>query len=119
MIKVTVNNEIQTMSYEDSKDLEKELGNHFEYVYPVRLSPSFVMVVDENSYLKNLDINMIGSYYYASDKNGHAILGDILILRIQREYDGYTFTDLAEQEEKELIEEIKMITKNYVVSLTK
>ncbi len=115
MIKVTTNNEIKTMSYKSREDSEREIGDNFEYVYPVRLNPSYVMIVDVKGYSKNLDINMVGSYYYGSDKNGHAILGDILILRIQRESEGYTFTDLTPQEEKELSEEIKTIIKEYII----
>ncbi len=108
MIKVTVNNEIKTIKYNDSKDLDKEIGC-YEFVYPVRLDPKFVMVVDENGYSKNLNINTVGSYYYGSDKNGYAILGDILLLRVHRRPDGYHISDITEQEENRLLEEIKTI----------
>lgn len=114
MIKITVNNKIRTISYKNSEDLEKELGSNYEYVYPIRLNPDFAMVVDVNGYQKDLDINLVGSYYYGSDKNGHAILGDILILRVHRKSDGYYFTDINKQEEKRLIEEVNTIIKNYI-----
>lgn len=77
-------------------DLEKslvdltfdELWNIFnspvEHVLPRRLQEPYCMLIDEEGILKDLPVNLVGSYFYEFDKHGCPIVGDIYIAK-----DGY------------------------------
>lgn len=64
------------------KQMNEAVGGHYENVYPRRLKEGFVMVVNEEGLLKDLPLNIIGSYLYESDKHGQPIVGNVIILKL-------------------------------------
>lgn len=60
---------------------DKISSEWIEIVRPVRLPNGYVMIVDEEGILNRKPPNMVGSWFYASDKHGEAIVGDILIMK--------------------------------------
>ena len=59
----------------------KAVGGWIEIVHPVGMKRPFVMIVNEEGLLLNLDINALGSFLYGTLAHGHPIVGDIVIMK--------------------------------------
>ena len=59
----------------------KAVGGWFEIVHPVGMKRPFVMLVNEEGLLLNLDVNALGSFLYGTLAHGHPIVGDIVIMK--------------------------------------
>ena len=77
------------------------VGGYIEIVRPRRLGKPYIMIVNEEFLLQGLPVNPVGCYLYATDKHGHPICGNIIIMK---EY-GDDIIDL-DQDEIEDIEDI-------------
>lgn len=96
-IVITTKGEIYHREF--SKPLHQSAGEivegGIEIVRPERLGHPYCMIVNECFLLKDLPINRVGSYLYATDKHGHPICGNIIIMKEQ-------VTDLIDMDRDEL-----------------
>jgi len=74
--------EVQSNGSPLYKQMNEVVGGYYENVYPRRLKEGFVMVVNEEGLMKELPLNIIGSYLYETDKHGSPIVGDVIILKL-------------------------------------
>lgn len=115
IIKITTDNQVISEKFpqrtisEQNTQLRSFIGTDctlYEHVMPQRLyelvgkrsnSHSTVsMLVDEESLLKSLDINLVASWLYKSEQYGAPIAGNVLIVGEKRTADGYVFCDIPE-----------------------
>jgi len=111
IIKVNTNEEVKIIYSKDNKSIMDIIKNEIdpEFVYPKNLNSTLCMIVDDDGYRKDLDINEIGSYYYGSYENNHFILGDIFITKLKRDSEGISVDWLDDSEILKIIDEITMI----------
>lgn len=91
--------------------IRKAVDGHFENVYPRRLPPGYVMIVNEEGRLINLPENPIASYLYQTDIHGEPIVGNVIILKLgiyDGECDVVGMTDADVAKIKEILSKIKM-----------
>lgn len=74
------------------------VGGHFEIVYPVGLKRPFVMLVNEEGLLLDLELNAIGSVLYGTLAHGHPIVGNIVIMKLGHTAEGLDVVGLEDQE---------------------
>lgn len=121
MIKITTDNEISVHDFpegtyrEQNEVLRGMIGPRcelYEHVMPKRLYTEFggsnragrekgscvSMLVDEEGAFHDLDINIVGSYLYETDKHGNCIVGTILIIGEQWTSEGIEFCGISEQQ---------------------
>ncbi len=63
------------------KTLGEAVGGWIEIVHPVGMKRPFVMIVNEEGLLHDLDINALGSFLYGTLAHGNPIVGDIVIMK--------------------------------------
>jgi len=66
----------------------------------------YSMFVDEMGHYKSLPINLYGSYLYAMDKHGSAIVGDILIAKDIMTDEGPDIDALTELDAKHVVKSL-------------
>lgn len=122
IIRITDDNEISVHDFPDgthreqNAELQKLIGSKCdmcEHVRPKRLytelggsgrvddepGSSVSMLVDEDGIYHDLKENLVGSYLYETDKHGHSILGNILIIGEVRKWGmGIDFCGISEQQ---------------------
>lgn len=76
------------------------------------------MLADEEGILKNLPMNMIGSYLYESDIHGTPIVGDILFAAEHLTDDGIDLCGIQEPACRKLVEQLNVL-KNKLRKLMK
>lgn len=105
-LKVTATGEISRVKLTTPlyRSVQKEIGGYMEIVKPKRLNEPFCMIVDEEGLIKGLPPNQIGSYLHETDKHGHPIVGDILIMKIGITDKGPDIVGLDEKDMKILEE---------------
>lgn len=87
-IKVTTNNEISLVdvNFDDFKDIQCAVGGHFESVHTTRIAsffgPSVILIVDEESLIKELPVNQLGCFFYGTMFHGHPIVGDLILAKV-------------------------------------
>ena len=74
------------------------VGGHFEIVKPVGLKQPFVMLVNDEGLLLDLELNAIGSVLYGTLAHGHPIVGNIVIMKLGYTVDGLDVVGLKDQE---------------------
>ena len=90
---------VQEFSEPAYKSIGEAVGGWIEVVRPVRLGRPYCMVVNEEGLLRNLPMNVLGSFLYGTDKHGSPIAGDIVLLREGINRDGeYDLLGLTEQD---------------------
>ena len=90
---------VQEFSEPAYKSIGEAVGGWIEVVRPVRLGRPYCMVVNEEGLLRNLPMNVLGSFLYGTDNHGSPILGDIVLLREGINSDGeYDLLGLTEQD---------------------
>ena len=72
---------VQEFSEPAHKSIGEAVGGWIEVVRPVRLKRPYCMIVKEGGTLRNLPINVFGSFLYGADYHGNVILGDIVLLK--------------------------------------
>ena len=98
---------------EENRFLRELIGNHcdiYEHVMPGRLyselhmknHPTKVLgqcvsvLIDEEGLLKENEPNLIGSYLYESDRHGHPVMGNILLVGEEWGGDGIDFCGIED-----------------------
>ena len=90
---------VQEFSEPAYMSIGEAVGGWIEVVRPVRLGRPYCMVVNEEGLLRNLPMNVLGSFLYGTDKHGSPIVGDIVLLREGINSDGeYDLLGLTEQD---------------------
>lgn len=121
MIRITTANEISAVEFpggtysQQNKELRQLIGPQcdlYEHVRPKRLyeelkgsntpaheeGSAVGMLIDEEGHFHGLDINLVGSWLYESDKHGYPILGDILIVGEYFTGGGMDFSGLSDEQ---------------------
>lgn len=81
------------------KSIGEAVGGWIEIVHPVRLGRPYCMVVNEEGLLRNLSMNIFGSFLYRTDIHGSPIVGDIVLLKEGINSDGeYDLLGLTDQD---------------------
>lgn len=114
-ITINTDNEIKKIEVEHNGDplyklIREAVGGWFENVYPKRLPQGYVMIVNEEGLILNLDKNAIGSYLYETDKHGSPIVGNIIFLKLgvyENERDVVGMSDEEADELMTLFERLK------------
>lgn len=102
---------VQEFSEPAYKSIGKVVGGWIEIVHPVRLKRPYCMVVNEEGVLRNLPMNVIGSFLYGAYNHGNPILGDIVLLKDGISDDGYRdLSGLTEQDIKYLCDMVSTVS---------
>lgn len=72
---------VQDFSDPAHKSIGEAVGGWIEIVRPVRLKRPYCMIVNEGGTLRNLPINVFGSFLYGFDRHCIPILGNIVLLK--------------------------------------
>lgn len=109
-VKVTTNNTVSVIDvdFDDYRKIQKAVGGHFETVRTRRMmtyfkDPDFIMLVDEEGWLKGLHPNALGSAFYGSAP----IVGDIIFAKIVE--DDFTAPDDAEAIKDRLLRDFPIL----------
>ena len=84
------------------KTVGEAVGGYIEIVHPVGLKQPFVMIVNEDGLLLDLELNALGSVLYGTLAHGHPIVGDIVIMKTGFTDEGPDIIGLEDQEAVEL-----------------
>ena len=132
IIKITTENKITALDYPEGSFSQQ---NHkfreligpkcfmYEHVRPKRLyrelrgsaqpgrkeGSAVSMLIDEEGHYNDLDFNTVGSWLYESDKHGHPILGDILIIGEYLSRGGIAFSGLSDEQFNLLYPQLKLL----------
>lgn len=133
MIKITTDNQISVLDFPEgtiSEQNEKLRGligpgcRCVEHVAPKRLytvlgairkridvpGETVGMLVDEEGYFQKLDVNLVGSYLYETDRHGNPILGNILIIGEMYEHCGISFCGINDEQFEILYPQLEELT---------
>ncbi len=103
-IKISADNKISIVDvdFDDYKAIQREIGGYIETVKTQKMFDYFgrpvLMLVDEDGYMKNLEINTVGSFLYDLERHGLPVLGDIIFCQPAGEY-GKDMEGIGEPEE--------------------
>lgn len=134
LIKITTDNEISVHEFPEGSytvqnyALRELIGPRcelYEHVMPNRLYKELEgsnkvrkekgscvsMLIDEEGIYHDLDDNMVGSYLYETDKHGHAIVGNILIVGEVWTGDGIDFCGMSDIQFNLLYPKLEELTK--------
>ena len=80
---VTTDLEVRVEDFEEPlyKTVGAAVGGYIEHVRPMRLKEPFCMIVNEEGRLRNLPINLVGSFFYGTDFHSEPIVGSIVIMK--------------------------------------
>lgn len=68
--------------------LQQSVRGYIEVVYPEKLPKPFLMLVNEEGLLRNMDLNPAACWLYGSEKHGAPIVGPAVICKQIRTDDG-------------------------------
>ena len=86
-IVITHDGKIYTKDFQEPlhRSLGEAVGGSIEFVRTRRLGRPYCMIVNEIFIYLDLPINPVGCYYYATERHGHPICGDIVIMKEQED----------------------------------
>jgi len=134
IIRITTENEISVHDFPEgsyrtqNKVLRELIGPRcdlYEHVMPNRLYKELggsnrvgkkigscvSMLIDEEGLYHDLEDNMVGSYLYETDKHGHVIVGNILIVGEAWGSDGIDFCGISDNQFALLYPKLEELTK--------
>lgn len=118
---IEINTSGNVSEFEVTDDIGEQIRNRLdgwiEVVKPERLDSEYIMIADEEGLLKELRINLFGSYLYETEKHGFPIAGNIYIATVgytdDGEFDIMGLSDDAVQKfygkYREIIDKFKII----------
>lgn len=81
LIEITTNDEINLIESRDvCEDAKKRLNGYIQIVRPSKMKIPYVMLVDDEGLIKDLELNAIGSVFYLG-----AIVGNVYIVKIDQD----------------------------------
>ena len=91
-VKITTDNKVSIIDvdFNNFRDIQKAVGGQFETVRTQLMvdyfrDPSVIMLVDEESLVKGLPVNMADCALYGTARHGWPIAGDLIFAQIQGE----------------------------------
>ena len=134
IIKITTENEITTLEFPEgditsvNKRLYEMIGpkcESMEHVMPSRLykilgasnrpkkekGSCTSILMDEEAYYHDLEVNVVGSWLYESDLHGNPILGNILVIGEYWGGDGVEFCGMSDEQYNLLYPQLEELTK--------
>ena len=86
---VTTDNEVTVKDFSRPLHLSlgESVGGYIEIVHPVGLKGDYIMIVNEEGLLEELDQNIVGSALYGTQFHGQPIVGNIVLMK-QGWYEG-------------------------------
>lgn len=91
----------------------KAVGGWIEIVHPMCLKRPYVMIVNEEGLLQDLDMNVYGSLLYGAQIHGQPIVGNVVIMKegfVDGEPD---IVGLSDDEASKVAAEAKSLLKAY------
>ena len=80
-IEITTNDDVNIIEGHDVwKDIKKRLDGYIQIVRPSKMRLPYVMLVDEEGLIKDLELNAIGSRFYLG-----VIVGNVYIVKIDED----------------------------------
>ena len=103
-IVITADDKIEVRDFERPlyKTVGEAVGGYIEIVHPVGLKQPFVMIVNEEGLIHQLELNALGSVLYGTLAHGQPIVGDIVIMKTGYTEEGPDIIGLEDQEAEEL-----------------
>ena len=130
MIRITTDNEISVHEFpegnfaEENVVIREHIGPRcelYEGVRPKRLynelgaatsrNGGVSMLVDEDGLYHELDMNTVRSWLYETDRHGHPIVGNILIVGTEWRGSGVSYCGISEEQFDLLYPQLEMITR--------
>lgn len=106
-LKITSDNELYIIDVDmnNYKAIQEEIGGYFETVHTQLMFDYFkapvLMLVDEEGLLKELPLNLFGSYFYETQKHGNPIAGDVILaIAVGEDITGFSESDARQWGEK-------------------
>jgi hypothetical protein len=111
-LKITTDSKVEKLDVKEPlhETIRTALGGYLEVVRPKRLPQPYCMIVDEEWIIKNLELNPIGCYFYETDLHHQPIVGDIIIMREKKTFDGIVFSGLEDSDIGFLMKDISQLT---------
>lgn len=112
-IVITSNDKMRVQEFSDPAHISigDAVGGWIEIVHPMRLEQPYCMVVNEEGMLRNLPINIFGSFLYGFDRHCIPILGEIVLLKEGINSDGEPdILGLDEQEIKHICDMVSAVS---------
>lgn len=102
---------VQEFSEPTYKSIGDVVGGWIEIVHPMRLEQTYCMIVNGEWMLRNLPINVFGSFLYGFDRHCIPILGNIVLLKEGINSDGEPdILGLDEQEIKHMCDMVSSVS---------
>lgn len=112
-IVITTNNEMRVQEFSEPahRSIGDAVGGWIEIVHPMRLEQTYCMIVNGEGMLRNLPINVFGSFLYGVDRHCIPILGNIVLLKEGINSDGEPdILGLDEQEIKHMCDMVSAVS---------
>ena len=112
-IVITTENEMRVQEFSEPahRSIADAVGGWIEIVHPMRLEQSYCMIVNVEGMLRNLQINVFGSFLYGVDRHCIPIFGDIVLLKEGINSDGEPdILGLDEQEIKHMCDMVSAVS---------
>lgn len=112
-IVITTKNEMRVQEFSEPahRSIGDAVGGWIEIVHPMRLEQTYCMIVSEGGTLRNLPINVFGSFLYGFDRHCIPILGNIVLLKEGINSDGEPdILGLDEQEIKHMCDMVSAVS---------
>ena len=82
---------------------QQAVRGHIEIVYPKGLERPYLMVVNDEGRLRNMEINPVASYLYGTQDHGEPIVGPAMILKQIMTDDGPDIGFLTQDEALKIV----------------
>ena len=82
-ILITTDGKVSVEEYDDPlyKTVGEAVGGYIEVVHPRGLRRPYLMIVNEDGLNLGLPVNTIGSLLYGTQKHGHPIVGNAVVMK--------------------------------------
>lgn len=99
-IVITAKDEISIREFDRPlyQSVGEAVGGYIEIVHPIGLNRPFVMIVNEEGLLLNLELNALGSLMYGTLAHGNPIVGDLVVMKEGWTEDGPDLVGLTDEE---------------------
>ncbi len=99
-IVITAKDKVEIRDFQEPlyKTVGAVVGGGIEIVRPVGLKQPFVMIVNDEGLLMDLELNAIGSLLYGTLAHGSPIVGDIVVMKMGFTEEGPDIVGLEDQE---------------------
>lgn len=106
---INTDNQIGIRDFEEPlyKTVGSAVGGYIEIVHAVHLESPFVMIVNEEGLLDELQLNNVGSILYGMPDHGQPIVGNIVIMAEGETDEGMDIIGIPEDQIESVYERFK------------